>query len=500
MNRLLVSLLAAVDALVAAAVGVAAALAPLTVLWVFGLGGGADWASLWPTSVRLWQLGQLVPLRITLPPEYLNAVGIPADAATFWLSLAPLAFTVFTAVFAARSGARAARAGAWVVGVVTGAVVMAVIAWLLWRSSGNPVAAVYGWQALLLPTAVFAVPALAGALVGAWRNGDDGLVDAVRLRAERDPRWAGVPEAAARGVGIAVGGFVGAGALIVAVATVLRGGQVIALFEASHVDVAGGALLALAQLAYLPTLIVWGGAFVAGPGFALGTGTAVSPAGTNVGVLPGVPALGIVPETATPWMLVSVLLIVAVGFVAGAAARGRLHRAGQVVDESAGPRLAAGAAIVVGGAAGAALLAAVASGSIGPGRLAEVGPAPGPVALAVGLELLVGAAIALFGPTRTAGDGRDHASYSGHAGATMGRATAADAGNGRPARPAAVLPHWVSDVSDDGDTEQFAPSDLDPLASLGGPETRGDERAGGTDDARGDAGAPDADEGEQPRD
>lgn len=109
MNRLLVSLLAAVDALVAAAVGVAAALAPLTVLWVFGLGGGADWASLWPTSVRLWQLGQLVPLRITLPPEYLNAVGIPADAATFWLSLAPLAFTVFTAVFAARSGARAAR-------------------------------------------------------------------------------------------------------------------------------------------------------------------------------------------------------------------------------------------------------------------------------------------------------------------------------------------------------------------------------------------------------
>ena len=118
----------------------------------------------------------------------------------------------------------------------------------------------------------------------------------------------------------------------------------------------------------------------------------------------------------------------------------------------------------------------------------------------MGLELLVGAAIALFGPTRTAGDGRDHASYSGHAGATTGRATAADAGTGRSARPAAVLPHWVSDVSDEGDTEQFAPSDLDPLASLGGPETRGAERAGGTDDARGDAGAPDADEGEQPRD
>ena len=108
MNRLLVALLAAVDALVAASVGVAAALAPLTVLWVFGLGGGADWGALWPASVRVWQLGQLVPLEIALPPEYLNATGIPAEAATFWLSLAPLAFTTFTAVFAARSGGRAA--------------------------------------------------------------------------------------------------------------------------------------------------------------------------------------------------------------------------------------------------------------------------------------------------------------------------------------------------------------------------------------------------------
>ena len=65
MNRLLVALLAALDALIAAAVGVAAALAPLTVLWVLGLGGTADWGALWPASVRLWQFGQLVPLAIT---------------------------------------------------------------------------------------------------------------------------------------------------------------------------------------------------------------------------------------------------------------------------------------------------------------------------------------------------------------------------------------------------------------------------------------------------
>lgn len=498
MNRLLVALLAAVDALVAAAVGAAAALAPLTLLWVLGLGGAADWGALWPASVRVWQLGQLVPLEITLPPEYLNATGIPAEAATFWLSLAPLAFTAFTAVFAARSGARAARAGAWAAGVVAGTVVTAVIAWLLWRTSGNPIAAVYGWQALVLPTAVFAVPALGGALVGAWRAGDDGPVDAVRGRAERDPRWAGVPEAAARGIGIAVAGFVGVGALLVAVATVLRGGQVIALFEASHVDIAGGALVALAQLAYLPTLVVWGGAFAAGPGFSLGVGATVSPAATTVGVLPGVPALGIVPESVSPWMLVSVLLVVGVGFAAGAAARARVHARGVAPgDEPSAPRLSVLAAIVIGGAAGAALLAAVASGSIGPGRLGEVGPAAGPVALAVGLELLVGAAIALFGPVRgIRGDDRTR-DGRGEGAAPWAVPVSPTGRDGSSSRRAAVLPHWVADHgeepdptpahgddvdaspargneqdadqqdADQQDTEQFDPADLDPLAGLG---------------------------------
>lgn len=412
MNRLLVALLAAVDAVIAAAVGVAVALAPLTVFWVVGLGGSADWGALWPASVRIWQLGELVPLKITLPAEYLAVAGIPADAAAFWLALSPLAFAGFTAVFAARSGARAARAGAWVVGVSAGAVVTGVIAWLLWATSANPIAAVYGWQALVLPTAVFAVPALLGGIVGAWRHGDDGVIDRVRARVSRNPRWSGVVEASARGAGVAVAGFIGVGALAVAVATITRGGHVIALFEAAHVDAAGASMIALGQLAYLPTLVVWGGAFAAGPGFALGAGTAVSPAGTSVGVLPGIPALGIVPEAASYWMLLSVLLIVAAGFVAGATARRRLPGAGRSLAPAAGtvsdgpdaeataPRLAVLAAIVLVAGAAIALLATLASGSIGPGRLEAIGPSAGAAAFAAGLELLVGAAIALFGPAR----------------------------------------------------------------------------------------------------
>lgn len=62
------------------------------------------------------------------------------------------------------------------------------------------------------------------------------------------------------------------------------------------------------------------------------------------------------------------------------------------------PRVVIAVGIAVISAALAALLAAVASGSLGPGRLTIVGPEPGPVALAVGAEVLLGAAILLLSP------------------------------------------------------------------------------------------------------
>lgn len=409
MNRLLVLLLAAVDALIAAVVGVAVVLAPLTLFWVMGLGGTADWGALWPAAVRIWQLGQFVPLHITLGDGYLVTAGIAPQAASFVVSLAPLALAVFTALFAARSGARAARSGAWAVGVAAGALVTLLLAAALWATSRNPVAAVYGWQALLLPTLVFALPALVGAVVEAWRIGDDGVVDALRDRIDgADPRgghpWVSAVSAAARGLAVAVTGLVGVGALVVAVTAVLRGGQVVALFESAHVDVLGGAVLSLGQLVYLPTLIVWGASFAAGPGFAVGAGTAVSPAGTSLGVLPGIPALGLIPDNPSPWLFALVLLVVAVGFVAGATARIRLASADATATAAASTtasRLFVFGVIVVLGAAAAAVLAACASGGVGPGRLSTVGPAAGPFAFCVGVEIAVGAAIALFSPART---------------------------------------------------------------------------------------------------
>lgn len=447
MNRLIVVILAAVDAAIAAAVGIAATLAPLTLLWVLGLGGTADWGALWPAGAAIWQFGNLVPLQVTLPGEYLAVAGIDPSAASFVLSLAPLAFASFTAIFAARSGVRASQADAWITGVVSGALVFAGLAALVAVSSVNALASVEQWQAILFPSLVYAIPLLLGALVTEWREAGAGVVARVRDRIEAAPHgWGEVTGLVVTGTAMVLTGLIGLGALLFAVSLLLRGGEVIALFEAAHVDALGATVVTLAQLAYLPTLAIWGMSFVAGPGFAVGADTAVSPAGTQLGVVPGVPVLGALPESTTPWLLLLALLPIAVGALAGWMARSRLVApsiaveagsarvpfAGDAAGESArssaltallsgadetsaddggvrdahpaedpiGARFVIALGIAVLSAAGAALLCAVASGSIGPGRLAEVGPAPGAVALAVGLEVLIGASILLLSPRR----------------------------------------------------------------------------------------------------
>lgn len=414
MHRLIVALLATVDAAIAVAVGIAVTLAPLTLLWVFGFGGGADWGVLWPSAVSVWQLGNLVPLTITLPPDYLAATGIDAGAASFVLSLAPLAFAAFTAIFAARSGARASHADAWLTGVVTSTVVFAGLTTCAALTGANTVAHAELWHAVVLPTLVFALPALVAAVVTEWSEAGSGAIAGLRDRIQAIPHgWGEVPALVARGSAVVVVGLIGVGAAVAAVALFARAGQIVALFQAGDVDALGATVLTIAQLAYVPTLAVWGMSFAAGPGFAVGEGTAVSPAGTQVGVVPGLPALGAVPDSTTSWLLLLALLPIAIGALAGWIARSRLLHVG---DASRPPRtptredpiaarlvITAGIALVAGGAA--ALLCAVASGSLGPGRLAEFGPEPGPVALAVGLEVLLGAAILLLSPR----SGRHHA-------------------------------------------------------------------------------------------
>ncbi|MCM3779573.1 cell division protein PerM [Microbacterium hydrocarbonoxydans] len=396
MQRLLVALLAAFDAAIAAAVGLAALLAPLTLLWTLAFGATADWGALWPLAGTLWQYGHGAPVDIEIGTEVLRAAGVAPDAAAFTLSVTPLAFLFFTLLFAARSGARAARSGAWALGVASGTVAIAVIAAAVAFTGRVAAAETPLLLAIALPAAVYLVGALVGGVRVAWQDGDGGIVDRVHDIVDSRGDWGPVPASIARGAAFAVMTTTAVAGLSLAILTLVRGGEVVALFQATRVDALGATVITLGQLAYLPTMIVWATSWIAGPGFSLGVGSAVSPAGTQLGVVPGIPVFGLLPEHTTIWMLIVVLLPIGAGAFAGWAVRSRLVWEGTPLHAAPRAVIAVGVGVVT--AIVAAVAAVLASGSIGPGRLAEVGPAPLPFALALGGEVMLGAAILLLSP------------------------------------------------------------------------------------------------------
>jgi hypothetical protein len=141
------------------------------------------------------------------------------------------------------------------------------------------------------------------------------------------------------------------------------------LAEGMHSGVVGGVILALLGAALVPNGVLFSIAYVAGPGFALGTGTSVSPGGVRLGLLPDFPVLAAVPTTADArWLPALVVLPVLAGGVAGIVAVRRYPVFG--IDVAA----LRGALAGLTGGVTAGLLTGAATGAIGPGRLQHVGP------------------------------------------------------------------------------------------------------------------------------
>jgi len=188
-----------------------------------------------------------------------------------------------------------------------------------------------------------------------------------------------------------------AAAVVVSVLTVLNYATVIGLYETLQSGVMGGIALTLAQLALIPNLVIWAAAWFVGPGIALGAGTSVSPVGTSLGAVPGLPIFGVLPQGSLEFGFVGLLVPLLIGFGAARMTR-RITAATGAPAPSAGERLVTGLAmgLVAGGILG--LLAWWSAGAMGPGRLVTVGPDPllvgalaaAEIGLAAGLGFLVG--------------------------------------------------------------------------------------------------------------
>ena len=156
--------------------------------------------------------------------------------------------------------------------------------------------------------------------------------------------------------------------------------------------IVGSVLLLLAGLSYLPNSIVWAVAYMLGPGFMFGLGTAVSPSGSALGGLPAFPMLAALPvgdKAAFPaWLGFFVLLT---PYVAGALAGLMTVRIAPTPSLEAAPLwgllTGTATAVVIGFAAW------VSGGPLGAGRLSSVGPSAPEVGVVALLEVGVTAAL-----------------------------------------------------------------------------------------------------------
>jgi hypothetical protein len=239
------------------------------------------------------------------------------------------------------------------------------------------------WQAVLLGPVLPLVGATPAALRAAGAPVLGTLADAFHVP-DRVRRTA-------RAACLAAAMLVAAGGLLVAAALVVHHDRVATLNTALAPGVVGGAVLLMAQMALVPNFALWAVSFLAGPGFAVGAGSLVTPGASQLGLLPLVPVLGAVPPPGpmpAPFGAVLVLPVLA-GAVAGWTLTRRA--VGGVVEAVFDALTAAGLAT-----AGLTVLIALGGGSAGPGALATVGASPWRAGLALAGELAAGAAVAAW--------------------------------------------------------------------------------------------------------
>ena len=391
MTRRLTLLFAGFEALLVAAIGVAIPLLLATLMWAIQFGFGPDWAIFWRGAVDVWLIGHGVDVTFTL--DELTAATIGATAGTVVLvTIAALGFALLTLVLGVRAGARVAETGHRLLGELTAFVVFGGASLLLTLSAVHPAARPSIWQGALLPALVFGLGLVLGVLRADADRGADTHGRLATWVASVNPRVrAGLRAALTAGAAsVMLVMLVSAVTATVVLATGYA--QVIRLYEALHTEVLGGIVLTAGQFAFVPNVVIWVASWFAGPGFALGVGSQVSPLGTAVGPLPAIPLLGALPTGELSFGYVGLAVPIVAAFLAATAVRPALVRA--VGD---GSRLAWSAfAALVGGAVGGLLfgvLAAASAGALGPGRFDHVGPDALAVGLASALEFAIGLAL-----------------------------------------------------------------------------------------------------------
>lgn len=382
---------------------------PVAAVWLAGGFTEKNPSAMARLSGQIWLVVHGVPLELTL------ATGPSSDSVQAGtLALLPLGLVLIPFFLAWRAGRRLARASytdqLWQ--PLLGAILVYAAAGLATGFvCSTPGVAASLWASTLLPILPFGL----GLVIGARREaGSWGRLIGVNAadwiaKTSQDQRWAGsYVWAAARSGFVATLAALSLSALLLTVNIAARWTDIIAVYEGLKPGAVGGSGLTLAQLGFMPNLAVWALAWSSGPGFSLGVGSSVSPLTTAVAPVPPIPLLAALPTGTLDWGFAALIVPVIGGVLAG----WWFVRAGENhFDEWLSLKVRRRwfslpvSTLVLGLAVGAvaavltATMAWLSGGSLGLGRLSELGPNPFTTALWVGAEVAAGVVVgSLAGP------------------------------------------------------------------------------------------------------
>ncbi len=402
MNRRQTFFISALEAAILVAIGLGVLLAPLTLVWIIENDPNVNWTVAFRAASDFWLLAH--GTRIVVPAGEILGVVVP----TFVVSLIPLGMTIWLARLYYKAGKRFLVATAlwpgWLGGVLVFGLAAVLISTFAFDQAVYPVT----WQGVVFPTLVFFVFQFLGSVFGRPDVLFDG--DVLDQAPERDRIRKALNNLRLRmhwSIRSLVGPALRAGTAItamllmvssftIAVLIALNWIEITRLYESVQVSVLGAIVLTAGQLAILPNIIIYGAAWLTGVGFSIGTGSLISPLGSQVGPLPAVPLLGALPVGKLEFGMIAIGVVLLAAFIATLMIR---RSADEIRFEFATAWSAAislGASIALVASAQLGLLGLIASGGAGPGRLSEIGVNPWILMLVSFVEVFVVATLAAF--------------------------------------------------------------------------------------------------------
>ena len=395
MNRGLSFAIAALQALIIVATVVGLIIAPLTLAWFIEGDGQVEWILALRVAVYAFLLACGVPIGFADG----EIVGISFDA--FSLTALPLGLTGLIILMAIRIGHRLSAAASLWPAWLGGSLAFGGISYGASLLVADESVLAGTWEPLYFPALFFGLLLVASSVSGRrfeLFEGANGLEAKERIwirnlfaSAYSRLHWS-IRTALNPGVRVGlsvVAVLIFSSSALIALGLGFGWVQVIGLYQGLGLSVLGGVMLTIGQLAILPNLIVYGASWISGSGFAIGTGSYVSPFAAELGPLPALPVFAALPtggfERGLIFILIPVLAaLIATFFVARHADQLRWEygtRLSGALSLSLAAALTSAVAVYV--------VSLAASGSFGPGRFETVGAEPIIFALVVFVEVLV---------------------------------------------------------------------------------------------------------------